>query len=173
MAEILIKHGARPGRKCNSGEKSGVSLSSEKRKLLTKQWDLRSYKVSIDVKALLVKSETSWVDDNEKRNCQLCSDSFSLFRRRHHCRKCGALVCNDCSRKEIADSRICDCCFNCLANESEILLNLHNEPIGAILPAVTQPSQLQTENSSLPPNESRSDEDFELSDEPPPDDFSD
>jgi hypothetical protein len=39
-----------------------------------------------------------WVLDICTKQCMLCSISFGVFKRRHHCRSCGALVCGNCSR---------------------------------------------------------------------------
>jgi DNA-directed RNA polymerase subunit RPC12/RpoP len=33
--------------------------------------------------------------------CPLCSKSFNLTRRRHHCRACGTLVCQPCSSRTL------------------------------------------------------------------------
>jgi len=38
------------------------------------------------------------VPDEQSSNCTLCNASFSIFNRRHHCRLCGILVCNNCSK---------------------------------------------------------------------------
>ena len=38
-----------------------------------------------------------WTQDNESDFCVACNEKFSLFIRRHHCRACGRLLCNDCS----------------------------------------------------------------------------
>eukprot|EP01100_Stratorugosa_tubuloviscum_P002343 TRINITY_DN1546_c1_g2_i1.p1 TRINITY_DN1546_c1_g2~~TRINITY_DN1546_c1_g2_i1.p1 ORF type:complete len:207 (-),score=94.81 TRINITY_DN1546_c1_g2_i1:156-776(-) len=39
-----------------------------------------------------------WLDDDEFKNCPLCLKSFSIFtRRKHHCRRCGTVICQDCS----------------------------------------------------------------------------
>lgn len=38
-----------------------------------------------------------WVPDDELNNCMGCNSEFSIFVRKHHCRKCGALLCDDCS----------------------------------------------------------------------------
>lgn len=38
-----------------------------------------------------------WVPNAEASACGLCSSSFGVFRRRHHCRNCGGLVCGKCS----------------------------------------------------------------------------
>lgn len=33
-------------------------------------------------------------------SCEECFFKFTVFRRRHHCRKCGRLVCEKCAPKE-------------------------------------------------------------------------
>ena len=47
--------------------------------------------------------------DAEGTGCSICHCEFSLVRRRHHCRKCGALVCGECSDHFLPD-RVCDTC---------------------------------------------------------------
>ncbi len=37
-----------------------------------------------------------WMNDEEATECGLCRSEFTIFNRRHHCRKCGALFCQDC-----------------------------------------------------------------------------
>uniref|UniRef100_A0A914XC75 Uncharacterized protein n=1 Tax=Plectus sambesii TaxID=2011161 RepID=A0A914XC75_9BILA len=57
-----------------------------------------------------------WIPDNEKEQCMLCPKNFTLLVRRHHCRKCGILVCQSCSSRRLTltsskDSvRVCDSC---------------------------------------------------------------
>eukprot|EP00474_Spongospora_subterranea_P001508 CRZ01966.1 hypothetical protein [Spongospora subterranea] len=58
-----------------------------------------------------------WQPNDFSNHCAVCRVHFSLFRRRHHCRRCGALVCSGCSRfratlDAIAGSvdRICSSC---------------------------------------------------------------
>ena len=38
-----------------------------------------------------------WILDGEISNCLVCNVKFNLFIRRHHCRKCGIIVCDKCS----------------------------------------------------------------------------
>ncbi|KAJ2747840.1 hypothetical protein GGI20_000135 [Coemansia sp. BCRC 34301] len=42
-----------------------------------------------------------WDPDETSDRCYICFRDFSLFLRRHHCRACGKIVCNACSRKSI------------------------------------------------------------------------
>ncbi|RKP36385.1 hypothetical protein BJ085DRAFT_21759, partial [Dimargaris cristalligena] len=39
----------------------------------------------------------AWEPDEAARHCRLCERRFTLFVRRHHCRRCGILVCDPCS----------------------------------------------------------------------------
>ncbi len=34
-----------------------------------------------------------WVPDNSAAECMVCSRKFTMFARRHHCRRCGKCVC--------------------------------------------------------------------------------
>ena len=43
-----------------------------------------------------------WIVDGDVGGCLLCSAPFTVFRRRHHCRACGILICSSC----FADSKI-------------------------------------------------------------------
>eukprot|EP00924_Labyrinthula_sp_SR-Ha-C_P007166 maker-scaffold_8-snap-gene-11.32-mRNA-1 protein AED:0.00 eAED:0.00 QI:32/1/1/1/1/1/2/40/225 len=42
----------------------------------------------------------NWVEDKKSDRCMQCDASFSLFQRKHHCRKCGDLVCSSCAPKK-------------------------------------------------------------------------
>eukprot|EP00656_Telonema_subtile_P006170 TRINITY_DN12834_c0_g2_i2.p1 TRINITY_DN12834_c0_g2~~TRINITY_DN12834_c0_g2_i2.p1 ORF type:complete len:711 (+),score=164.83 TRINITY_DN12834_c0_g2_i2:139-2271(+) len=66
-----------------------------------------------------------WVDDSASKNCMLCDAGFSLLERRHHCRKCGQLVCWSCSENNFklellgeAEQRVCDPCFGLLRDNT-------------------------------------------------------
>lgn len=84
--------------------------------------------------------KAGWSKDKASSICQLCSDSFGLTNRRHHCRACGILCCDRCSSKRLQLSgnliepeqtsskgekkkddkseRVCDGCFNRLCHEA-------------------------------------------------------
>jgi len=61
-------------------------------------------------------SKKHWIPDKFKLNCMSCNCLFTLTRRRHHCRLCGAVVCHRCSSKtrKIFTSeppvRVCETC---------------------------------------------------------------
>ncbi|KAH3764081.1 serine/threonine-protein kinase HT1 [Pelomyxa schiedti] len=58
-----------------------------------------------------------FLPDSESGFCSQCSKSFTLTRRRHHCRKCGKIFCTKCSSKRVllpvqsSEVRVCDGCF--------------------------------------------------------------
>lgn len=63
-----------------------------------------------------------WVPDAVVGSCTICQSAFKLYFRRHHCRRCGAVVCGNCSGKKsilfVGDSareeRVCNPCFKVL-----------------------------------------------------------
>ena len=38
-----------------------------------------------------------WFPDHVIRACQMCARGFGMFRRKHHCRRCGRCVCSSCA----------------------------------------------------------------------------
>jgi len=47
----------------------------------------------------------AWQHDSEVSACPICKRPFTWMFRRHHCRKCGRVVCNDCSPHRITIPR--------------------------------------------------------------------
>jgi hypothetical protein len=41
-----------------------------------------------------------WVKDEEVDKCHGCKVKFSTFKRKHHCRECGKIFCDDCTRMQ-------------------------------------------------------------------------
>lgn len=62
----------------------------------------------------------TWVPDGETNQCMRCrKGKFTTLNRRHHCRKCGFVVCNGCSTKRAVipyqsskPIRVCDSCYD-------------------------------------------------------------
>ncbi len=59
-----------------------------------------------------------WVPNDVHIACQLCKAYFNLFRRKHHCRSCGKLICYGCSSNNEYVSgygdtrvRVCEACY--------------------------------------------------------------
>ncbi|CAG8502203.1 874_t:CDS:10 [Paraglomus brasilianum] len=62
-----------------------------------------------------------WVPDSATNKCMNCPEEFTVFRRKHHCRACGKVVCHACStrnfiipgtsEREDQVVRACDPCF--------------------------------------------------------------
>ena len=62
-------------------------------------------------------SQRRWIDDEDVDACMKCSHTFTVRQRKHHCRNCGNIFCDNCSSKTatIAASsrkkRVCDQCY--------------------------------------------------------------
>ncbi|XP_069754690.1 RUN and FYVE domain-containing protein 1-like isoform X5 [Narcine bancroftii] len=62
----------------------------------------------------------AWLKDDEATSCKQCEKEFSISRRKHHCRNCGDIFCNNCSSNELAlpsypkPVRVCDGCHTIL-----------------------------------------------------------
>ena len=50
-----------------------------------------------------------WQPNKDVTKCNLCKATFTLLRRKHHCRECGKIMCNDCSR--FPKRRLCKVCW--------------------------------------------------------------
>jgi phospholipase/lecithinase/hemolysin len=74
-----------------------------------------------------------WQKDSEVHTCQKCRTKFGVFTRRHHCRECGGIFCDDCTKHRVTldnpltetgrspkegvkDCRICDDCYRRLGS---------------------------------------------------------
>lgn len=75
---------------------------------------------------------TQWAHDESTPDCRGCQTEFGVFVRRHHCRYCGQLFCDDCSIQRyplasrarldaaspdvLLDERVCANCYSFLAS---------------------------------------------------------
>ncbi|KAL3872697.1 hypothetical protein ACJMK2_035906 [Sinanodonta woodiana] len=69
-------------------------------------------------------SKDKWVPDSSESVCMVCKqERFSMFNRRHHCRRCGRVVCATCSQKTTiikgVSARTCDDCYHQMFSNSE------------------------------------------------------
>ncbi|ODV76533.1 phosphatidylinositol-3-phosphate-binding ubiquitin-protein ligase CYBJADRAFT_165803 [Cyberlindnera jadinii NRRL Y-1542] len=86
-------------------------------------------------------SHIVWQADEDVSECWLCHKRYTFFFRRHHCRRCGKVVCGDCSRGRVVyeagasiissphdlfaepedlPHRTCDFCFELMMSEGLI-----------------------------------------------------
>lgn len=59
-----------------------------------------------------------WKPDRDAQRCGKCEKSFSLVRRRHHCRACGDVFCSQCSSSRApvpAYKSVCRVCVVCIS----------------------------------------------------------
>ncbi|KAL4144635.1 hypothetical protein PRNP1_013761 [Phytophthora ramorum] len=77
-----------------------------------------------DFFVLHLVDSADWVADHERTLCYVCTRPFGTFRRKHHCRMCGEVVCKNCTLHKEAhlDSTIgptrVRVCMSCVINHS-------------------------------------------------------
>eukprot|EP00750_Incisomonas_marina_P027265 INCI6160.6.p1 GENE.INCI6160.6~~INCI6160.6.p1 ORF type:complete len:677 (+),score=123.13 INCI6160.6:91-2121(+) len=75
----------------------------------------------------------SWMPNDKCLVCYECGAVFTMFRRKHHCRLCGHIVCGNCSTKNIdmrlvyphnehGYARACDFCYSYFVEQNPDLL---------------------------------------------------
>ncbi|XP_042219168.1 pleckstrin homology domain-containing family F member 2-like isoform X4 [Homarus americanus] len=80
------------------------------------------------------KHAAVWVPDSETQVCMHCKKTqFTLINRRHHCRKCGKVVCGPCSSKKV------------------ILTHQSNKPLRVCLTCHDEMSSTQSQTGSATP----------------------
>ncbi|XP_072117634.1 1-phosphatidylinositol 3-phosphate 5-kinase isoform X3 [Mobula birostris] len=98
-----------------------------------------------------------WMPDSQCKECYDCSEKFTTFRRRHHCRLCGQIFCSRCCNQEIpgkfmgyaGDLRACTYCRKIVLNYAH---STDSSSIGEDLNVLTDSTYSV---SMLDPNEPR------------------
>ena len=92
-----------------SSDRSDLIEREEQRRRVLEESSLRHLSSLIDtVQSFLSDLSPKWVPDGASLECHVCAGSFSVIKRRHHCRSCGALICSSCSRQRRLPSRCRD-----------------------------------------------------------------
>jgi hypothetical protein len=91
-----------------------------------------------------------WVPDELVASCTTCKQSFTMLRRRHHCRNCGQIYCSACSSHTMhlgqfgytKPVRVCDPCFVTITTIHAYHHSAHTDSSGNVL--------FQPQHSSTP-----------------------
>lgn len=76
--------------------------------------------------------KAKWIPDGDTNHCMSCKrQKFSLLTRRHHCRRCGRVVCSSCSQNRVQLEevyndmmvRVCLDCYQQMGAEKKHLIN--------------------------------------------------
>jgi hypothetical protein len=75
------------------------------------------------------KDRQHWMPDQLCKQCYSCDTQFTVFRRRHHCRLCGQVFCNNCSayfvsvtkRSVLSTMRVCKMCNEQVAQKGGLV----------------------------------------------------
>ena len=68
--------------------------------------------------------QVRWEHEDDCEQCNSCHQSFSVAKRKHHCRHCGRIFCADCLTKIVNSgpnqrpSRVCEVCHTLLVQNS-------------------------------------------------------
>ena len=97
-----------------------------------------------------------WIEDDEAPNCFVCKEEFGFFLRRHHCRRCGNVVCYKHSESQMviprldptALQRVCDTC--------------KSSPLGKTPGKVKSSSSAGADNTTATPTASSNDSNNEI-----------
>eukprot|EP00618_Florenciella_parvula_P001441 CAMPEP_0119477530 /NCGR_PEP_ID=MMETSP1344-20130328/7629_1 /TAXON_ID=236787 /ORGANISM="Florenciella parvula, Strain CCMP2471" /LENGTH=521 /DNA_ID=CAMNT_0007511539 /DNA_START=187 /DNA_END=1752 /DNA_ORIENTATION=- len=79
-----------------------------------------------------------WVEDGDSERCTACMLKFDWKRRRHHCRGCGRLFCDECSAQKLMlpaswgkkdPARVCNACAIELGPQQQALISTNTNAL--------------------------------------------
>ncbi|VDP21074.1 unnamed protein product, partial [Soboliphyme baturini] len=134
--------------------------SNEKRQWMTHIDRCIKDLLSKSGKAPVTEHAAVWVPDSDAPVCMICRKTeFTVFQRRHHCRKCGAVVCGACSNKRFLlphqSNKPLRVCVTCYENLTE----------GSKGTSLSNSSLHQGNEGKFPNNESSGEEDSDEEDD--------
>nr|CCA15055.1 conserved hypothetical protein [Albugo laibachii Nc14] len=84
--------------------------------------DIRNFQRAIQSTAqfLALAQKNDWVQDVDRSKCRNCLQSFSILKRRHHCRVCGEVLCASCTSFKVMhlDGLKVRVCKECVSKSS-------------------------------------------------------
>ncbi|KDO19256.1 hypothetical protein SPRG_15037 [Saprolegnia parasitica CBS 223.65] len=100
------------------GASGGADYEDVMRRRVTAIRGLQSYLERGRLGKLPFVERWRWVRDEDRKTCSVCMRNF-MFRRRHHCRQCGEVVCASCAPYREVETptagpnrvRICNVCY--------------------------------------------------------------
>jgi 1-phosphatidylinositol-3-phosphate 5-kinase len=109
-------------------------------------------------------SRDFWMPDHSCRVCYNCDTQFTIFNRRHHCRRCGRIFCGKCTSNfipvssepdrnvdEVDKIRVCNFCFK--QWEQEIITTL-KQALPVLSPSLSETSLFGTKSTIITINNS-------------------
>lgn len=102
-----------------------------------------------------------WVKDKERNGCNLCMRNFRSWRRKHHCRMCGEVVCSECSVLRSVELpvvgqsklRLCKACISTAKNtpmpRNAVISNAKLQDRAALLKKMSSQTSLTSPSSSV------------------------
>eukprot|EP01062_Namystynia_karyoxenos_P073433 TRINITY_DN70230_c0_g1_i1.p1 TRINITY_DN70230_c0_g1~~TRINITY_DN70230_c0_g1_i1.p1 ORF type:complete len:1565 (+),score=416.95 TRINITY_DN70230_c0_g1_i1:121-4695(+) len=77
------------------------------------------------------EGEAAWTKDEDAKQCKRCQVKFGTLTRKHHCRRCGGVFCDNCSSHRVTlgplkDQRVCEKC-------AQSVLHKKKNPLHALL----------------------------------------
>ncbi|XP_067633023.1 putative 1-phosphatidylinositol 3-phosphate 5-kinase isoform X2 [Eurosta solidaginis] len=121
--------------------------------MASKNSDLRNYK-DTDLHRF-------WMPDSKAKECYDCTQKFSTFRRKHHCRLCGQIFCSKCCNQVVpgkiimcsGDLKVCNYCSKIVLSylkSPNIAVDLHAD-LQALQQDLTQKLEEKNETSKAMP----------------------
>ncbi|XP_049318083.1 putative 1-phosphatidylinositol 3-phosphate 5-kinase [Bactrocera dorsalis] len=119
--------------------------------MATKNSDLQNYKDT--------ELHRFWMPDSKAKECYDCTQKFSTFRRKHHCRLCGQIFCSRCCNQVVpgkiikcaGDLKVCNYCSKIVLSylkSPDIAVDLHAD-LQALQQDLTQKLEEQNDINNI------------------------